>query len=93
MELVKFFLPFGVVLLLWVVISQVLAHLVAYDRSEDGILSMWVCIFLAPILILYVLLSWLQMKSKLALYANIQIMTLGTAPMREPSHDLRDYIP
>lgn len=93
MELIKFFLPFGVALLLWVVISQVLAHIVAYDQSEDGILSMWVCIFLAPILILYVLTSWLQMKSKLALYANIQVMTLGMAPMQEPSQDLMDYIP
>lgn len=93
MELIKVLCPVGIALIAWVIISQVLAQLVAYDKSDDGILSMWVCIYLAPILILYVLVSWVQMKISLALYGNIQVMTLGMLDIKKPSEDLRDYIP
>ena len=93
MGLLNIIIRVGAVLVAWMVISQILAGLIACDRSEDDILSMWMCVFLAPILIAYLLVSWLQMKWTMQLYNLTQAITFGAAPIKQPSQDLRDYIP
>lgn len=88
MELMKFIFPFGLSIVVWLVISQFLAGILA-GPDEDHLMNMWLFLFLGPIVIAYLAVSWLQMKYMLYLYANYE----WVLPVNEPSDQLVDYIP
>lgn len=88
MELIKFLFPFGLAIVAWLVISQFLAGIIA-GSDEDHLMNMWMFLFMGPIIIAYLAVSWLQMKYMLYLYANYG----WVLPMKEPSDKIADYIP
>lgn len=91
----KFVLLCGVLVFLWLFVSRILTMFFVDGtdpKNEDQVLETWRNIFLLPILLLILLASWLQMKSKQEMAGTVEIMTMGMVSP-EVSEDINDYLP
>lgn len=93
MDLLRFFFPFLIATLAWLVVSQVIAGLLAEPHTQEQVVIMWWVVFLAPFLLAILLVSWLQMLCKMGMYDAKRMMTLWQVSFQRPSQDIRDYLP
>lgn len=93
MSMLECFLPFAGAIVIWLIVSQVIAGLIAEPHTQEQVVTMWWVVFLAPILLAILLVSWLQMLCKFGMYEAKRMMTLWQVSFQPPSQDIRDYLP
>jgi len=70
----------------WLILSQFIAWMLSSNKDDEEVMGLWACVFLAPALGLYLLLSYLQMRLERLMYAS-------GLPIKKPSDNISDYIP
>ncbi len=92
MAILKFFFPFFVAMLIWLVVSQMIAFMIS-GPDRDEVLDSWMSVYLAPILLAILLVSWLQMVCAMGMYESKRMMTFWMVDFQQPSSEISDYIP
>ena len=92
MKLLIVFYPFAKTILVWLVISQAIAWMIS-GSDRDQVVTTWMDVFLLPILLAILLVSWLQMLCKFGMYESLRMMTLWQVDFKQPSPEISDYLP
>jgi hypothetical protein len=89
-----FLLLCGKIVGIWLVVSRVLTMLVVDGTKDpDSVAAVWASIFMMPVLLPYIFLSWPQMITKAEMYRTLRIITFGKIMFQKPSENIQDYIP
>ena len=71
--------------LVWLFISQFIAWILVVDKTDEGVQSMWACVFLFPIMFAMIALAFIHQR--LAVHAK------RTGLPVEPDNNPMEYLP
>ena len=71
--------------LVWLFISQCIAWMLVVDKTDEGVQSMWVCVFLFPIMFAMITLAFIHQW--LAVHAKRSGLPV------EPNNNPMEYLP